>query len=213
MFITFEGIEGSGKTSVLDRLCPALSDEGISFVRTREPGGSELGRALRAMLLDGRTSLTNEAELFLYLADRAQHARQVIAPALERGDLVISDRYIDSTLCYQGHGRGMDLDRLIDLNNFAVGGLWPDLTLIFDLDPEISLKRARRRNIEEGIEVTQGRYEAERLDFHRRIRRGYLALAEQYPQRCRTVDASRPFDDVYYHVTQILEGHGISLDE
>ncbi|MDR2125170.1 MAG: dTMP kinase [Desulfovibrio sp.] len=212
MFITFEGIEGAGKTSILDRLCPALSDEGISFVRTLEPGGSELGRSLRALLLDKRYALTKEAELFLYLADRSQHVREVIRPALERGDMVISDRYIDSTLCYQGHGREMNVERLIRLCGFSAGDLWPDLTIIFDLDPEISLERARRRNLEAGTTVTRGRFEAERLDFHRRIRRGYLALATQYPQRCRTVDASRPFDDVYNQVTAVLEGHGISLD-
>jgi dTMP kinase len=212
MFITFEGIEGAGKTSILDRLCPALSDEGISFVRTLEPGGSELGRSLRALLLDMRRNLTKEAELFLYLADRSQHVHEVIYPALERGDIVISDRYIDSTLCYQGHGREMNLERLTQLCGFAAGGLWPDLTIIFDLDPETSLERARRRNLEAGVAVTQGRFETERLDFHRRIRQGYLALAAQYPQRCRTVDASQPFDDVYNQVTAVLEEHGISLE-
>jgi dTMP kinase len=212
MFITFEGIEGAGKTSILDRLCPALSDEGISFVRTLEPGGCELGRSLRAMLLDKRRNLTKEAELFLYLADRSQHVREVIYPALERGDIVISDRYIDSTLCYQGHGRGMNLEHLTRMCGFAAGDLWPDLTIIFDLDPETSLKRARRRNLEAGVAVTQGRFETERLDFHRRIRQGYLALAAQYPQRCRTVDASQPFGDVYNQVTAILEERGISLE-
>ncbi|MDR1686700.1 MAG: dTMP kinase [Desulfovibrio sp.] len=212
MFITFEGIEGSGKTSILDRLCPALSDEGISFVRTLEPGGSELGRSLRALLLDKRSNLTKEAELFLYLADRSQHVSEVISPALERGDIVFSDRYIDSTLCYQGHGREMNLERLTSLCGFATGGLWPDLTIIFDLDPETSLERARRRNLDAGVAVTQGRFETERLDFHRRIRQGYLALAAQYPQRCRTVDASQPLDDVYNQVTAVLEERGISLE-
>jgi dTMP kinase len=212
MFITFEGIEGAGKTSILDRLCPVLSDEGISFVRTLEPGGSELGRSLRALLLDKRRSPTKEAELFLYLADRSQHVREVVKPALARGDIVISDRYIDSTICYQGHGRGMNIERLIRLCDYAADGLWPDLTIIFDLDPEISLKRALRRNIESGVAVTEGRFETERLDFHRRIRRGYLALAAQHPQRCRTVDASLPFDEVYGQVADVLNEHGIDLE-
>jgi dTMP kinase len=212
MFITFEGIEGSGKTTVLDRLCPALSDEGISFVRTLEPGGSELGRTLRALLLDRRHNPAKEAELFLYLADRAQHVREVVFPALKRGDIVISDRYTDSTLCYQGYGREMDIKLLTDLCGFAAGGLWPDLTVIFDLDPAVSLKRARLRNIEAGIAVTEGRFETERLDFHRRVRQGYLALAARYPQRCRVVDASRTLDEVYEYVVNILDERGIGLE-
>ena len=196
MFITFEGMEGSGKSTALDAICRSMADSGKAVLRTREPGGSELGASLRALLLDARQDVAPEAELFLYLADRAQHVSRVIRPALEAGTPVFSDRYADSTIVYQGYGRGLDVNELYRLNQLAVGRLWPELTLIFDLDPEIGLGRARTRNAGAGLDVSEGRFEAEALEFHRRIREGYLAWALHHPERFRIVDAALPPEDV-----------------
>ena len=160
MFITFEGIEGSGKSTVLTRVQEHLENQGYEVVRTLEPGGSRLGRQLRRILLDMESrDLTGESELFLYLADRAQHVATVIRPALEAGKIVLSDRYADSTVVYQGYGRGLDPKLLHTFNDVAVSGLWPDLTLLFDLPPEVGLKRALTRNVREGKADSEGRFE------------------------------------------------------
>lgn len=206
MFITFEGMEGSGKSTALDRLCDLLSKAGRPYVRTREPGGSELGTALRALLLDARHQVAPEAELFLYLADRAQHVAQVIRPALSVGSLVLSDRYADSTIVYQGYGRGLDVRRLHELNEIAVGGLWPVRTILFDVEPETGMRRARSRNAEQGTEVSEGRFEAEDLAFHRRVRQGYLAWAERHPERFSILDANQSQDAVFTRLCGVLDG-------
>jgi dTMP kinase len=177
-----------------------LDNRGGSVLRTREPGGSELGKSLRALLLDTRHEVAPEAELFLYLADRAQHVRQVIRPALAAGRLVLSDRYADSTIVYQGYGRGLPVERLFELNQMAVGGLWPDLTLLFDLDPAVGLARAKARNAERGLEVSEGRFEAEALAFHQRVREGYLAWAGRFPERFRLINAGFSPEEVYAQV-------------
>lgn len=204
MFITFEGIEGSGKSTVLERLSKDMRSRGQAPVLTREPGGSALGASLRGVLLDARQQVVPMAELFLYLADRAQHVQQVIRPALKSGAMVFSDRYADSTVVYQGFGRSLDVERLFALNEMAVDGLWPDLTLLFDLEPELGLARARRRNCLCGVEVTEGRFEAEAMAFHRRIRNGYLVWAARHPQRFRVLDASASPDDVYAQAEDVL---------
>ena len=206
MFITFEGIEGSGKSTALYSLCALLSEQGTAFLRTREPGGSELGQALRPLLLDSRRYLAPEAELFLYLADRAQHVRQVIRPALRQNIPVLSDRYADSTIVYQGYGRGLDIERLYQLNELAVGGLWPDCTIVFDLEPEAGLARARARNSRNGTAATEGRFEAETLSFHTRIRQGYLTWAERHSRRFRIIDAQAKPDAVFEELLNVLEG-------
>ena len=198
MFITVEGIEGSGKSTVCDRLAAWLQAKGLDLLLTREPGSSSLGRKLRAILLDmDSVGLSEQSELFLYLADRAQHVREVLNPALNAGKIVLCDRYADSTLAYQGYGRGVDLDELTLVNNMAIRGLWPDLTLLFDLDANVGLERARKRNLQEAIEQSDGRFEAEELDFHQRIRQGYLKLAEKYAYRYRLVNASLPPNQVF----------------
>lgn len=204
MFITFEGMEGSGKSTALQGLCEQLAESGRPFLRTREPGGSELGAALRALLLDARHEVCPEAELFLYLADRAQHVRQVIRPALAAGRLVISDRYADSTIVYQGYGRGLDVEELFRFNERAVGGLWPDRTILFDLPAHTGLARARARNSETGLSVSEGRFEAEELAFHERVRRGYLAWAGLRPERFRIIDAALPPQAVLAEVRAAL---------
>jgi dTMP kinase len=205
MFITFEGIEGSGKSTALDRVRQTLLDEGHGVLLTREPGGSRLGRTLRSILLDlSNDDIVPEAELFLYLADRAQHVGQVIRPALAEGVTVLSDRYADSTVVYQGYGRGLDPERLRELNDMAVGGLWPDLTLVFDLPPEEGLRRAMARNLLEGTSVSEGRFEAEHLAFHDRVREGYLTWAALHPARFRVVDATRTPDEVFEDVMRAV---------
>lgn len=197
MFITFEGIEGSGKSTALRAVAERLRELGHGVLATREPGGSQLGGVLRKILLDvATTNLATEAELFLYLADRAQHVREHILPALEEDMIVLCDRFADSTVVYQGFGRGVDLEKLHYCNDVAVGGLWPDLTLLLDVAPEIGLKRAISRNMEEAKAQREGRFEAESLDFHTRVRDGYLQWAVRHPDRFRVVDASRPLDEV-----------------
>lgn len=204
MFITFEGIEGSGKSTALKRLKDDLTALGKGVTATREPGGSELGRTLRAILLDISTVIGSEAELFLYLADRAQHVRQVIKPALEEGIIVLCDRFTDSTVVYQGYGRGLKPDQLHMLNDMATAGTSPDVTLLFDLEPEIGLKRAFTRNVREDKCAEEGRFEAESKAFHERIREGYLTWASLHQDRFRIIDASQSEEDVYAQVKKTL---------
>lgn len=193
MFLTLEGIEGAGKSTLLTLLMARLEAEGISVLRTREPGGCTLGTHLRPLLLGADQKLDARAELMLFLADRAQHVAEIIRPALQKG-WVICDRYADSTIAYQGYGRGMDVDTLHRMNDFATGSLWPDMTILLDLPPQHGLERARRRNQTEGITLTEGRFEAEELAFHERIRHGFLERARLYPQRFWVLDATLPPD-------------------
>lgn len=197
MFITFEGIEGTGKSTQIALLKSHLEARGRKVLVTLEPGGSRIGAELRRVLLSlENRDITPQAELFLYLADRAQHVAQVVRPALEAGMVVLSDRFADSTVAYQAFGRGMDPEELHRLNTIAVGGLWPDLTIVLDLPPEVGLKRAVDRNTREGKSVAEGRFEAESLAFHARVRQGYLTWAARFPQRMRVVDATGTPEDI-----------------
>jgi dTMP kinase len=201
VFITFEGIEGSGKSTIIGRLKDHLLERGLGVTVTREPGGSRLGAALRTILLDvGSDDLTGKAELFLYLADRAQHVSTVIRPALTEDIIVVCDRYADSTVVYQGYGRGLDPNELHAFNDTAVDGLWPDVTFLLDLDPELGLRRAFARNLREDKASSEGRFEAESLAFHKRVREGYLTWAALNRQRYAVVDASREPDAVFADV-------------
>lgn len=185
MFITLEGMEGAGKSSLAHGLACRLEKSPPSPVLlTREPGGCGLGKTLRAALLHSEANICPTAELFLFLADRAQHVHEVIRPALEAGRTVICDRFADSTIVYQGYGRGLDPMHLRDLNHEAIGGLWPDLTLIVDLPPEVGLLRARRRNAEQEQTTAEGRFEAEALHFHHLVREGFLHWAALNAPRC-----------------------------
>jgi dTMP kinase len=197
VFVTFEGVEGSGKSTQIGRLCAALEAAGRDVVVTRQPGGCELGRTLRAILLSQKTAgLSDRAELFLYLADRAQHVDAVIRPALAAGKVVVCDRYTDSTVAYQGHGRGLDPALLAGLNEVAVAGCRPDLTLLLDLDPAVGLGRAMARNAAAGTVESEGRFEAEHLSFHNRVRQGYQTLAAAEPGRFAVIDATGSPDAV-----------------
>ena len=207
MFITFEGIEGTGKTTQIAKLKDHFESQGKEVFLTLEPGGSRVGRELRKMLLHvDNNDLVPTTELFLYLADRAQHVAQVIRPELEAGKIVLCDRFADSTVVYQGYGRGLETAALRQLNEVAVDGLWPDLTLVMDIDPEVGLKRATLRNLEDGKAKEEGRFEAEHLSFHRRIREGYLTWAALNRDRIKVVDTSSTPEDVFKRIKTIIAG-------
>jgi dTMP kinase len=191
VFITFEGIEGSGKTTQLRRLAARLPEAVI----TKEPGGTPLADEIRGILLDARSRLDPLAELFLFAASRRQNVVEVIRPALDDGRVVLCDRFTDATLAYQGFGRLLDLDRLRMLNDWATTSLQPDFTVLLDLPEEVGLDRARSRNVQ--TTKNEGRFEAEDLRFHRRVREGYLALAAAEPGRYVVVDANGPENDVF----------------
>jgi len=194
LFITFEGIDGSGKTTQLRRVASRFENP----VMTKEPGGTPTADRIRAILLDPMSKLDPLAEVLLFAASRHQHVVEVIKPALSAGRVVLCDRYTDATLAYQGFGRLLDLDRLRALNDWATGSLRPDKTLLFDVDEEIGLRRARGRGGEEL------RFEAEDVRFYRRVREGYLALAAAEPQRFVIIDANGSVDEVAALVSEAL---------
>ncbi len=192
MFITVEGIEGAGKSTLIAGLAGSLKAREIPCVLTREPGGCSLGSELRRILLESSRNVERKAELFLFLADRAQHVAEVVRPALCRGEWVICDRYVDSTVAYQGNGRGMDIAMLRRLSDEATERLTPHMTFLLDLPAEEGLRRARQRNRADGTEASEGRFEAEELAFHERVRAGFLSLAAEEPARFAVLDALLP---------------------
>jgi len=209
MFITVEGPEGSGKSTQLQRLGTYFIPRRVTIV-TKEPGGTPIGDRIRAILLDSAAAgMDAMTELMLYAASRRQHVTEVIAPALARGELVLCDRYTDATLAYQGYGRRLDLDRLQTLNAWATGGLAPDLTLLYDIDEAAGLERAHARNAE--MVVDEGRFEAEDLRFHRRVREGYLALATAEPKRFAIIDGDGSVDEVFERTLTALRDRAPEL--
>jgi dTMP kinase len=195
MFITVEGPEGSGKSTQLQRLGDHFRARRETVV-TKEPGGTPISDRIRAIVLDSAASgMDPLTELLLYAASRRQHVTEVIGPALRRGALVLCDRYTDATLAYQGYGRRLDLDRLKTLNAWATGGLAPDLTLLYDIDEAAGLARAHVRNA--AMHVDEGRFEAEDLRFHRRVREGYRTMAVAEPKRFAVIDGSGSVDEVF----------------
>ena len=203
MFITFEGIEGTGKTTQITFLKDFLESSGHSVDVTLEPGGSRIGKELRKILLNMEsTDLTGESELFLYLADRAQHVSQVIRPGIESGKIVVSDRFADSTIVYQGYGRGLDPKLLRELNDVAVSGCWPDLTILLDIDPETGLKRATTRNMQDNKILEEGRFEAESVAFHTRVREGYLTWAALNSERITVINAEQSPHEVFTEIKE-----------
>jgi len=189
LFITLEGVEGSGKTTQAAILADALRGAGRAATVTHEPGGTRAGEAIRAIFLDPAVRLDVAAELLLVLADRAQHVREQLRPALEAGEIIICDRYSDSTTAYQGYGRGFDLKLLGDLNRLASDGLNPDLTIVLDLAAETGLERTRTR-AKHGARGAD-RFEGERAEFHRKVRDGFLAIAAAEPNRVTVINADR----------------------
>ncbi len=210
-FLALEGIEGSGKTTQAERLAQWFRSAGRNVVLTKEPGGTPLGDRIRAILLDPQEDgMDAVSELFLYAASRRQHVVDVIRPAIERGAVVICDRFTDATLAYQGFGRMLDLDRLRQLNQWATEGLEPDLTLIYDLEEGTGLDRARERNREQDLS-RESRLEGEDLRFHRRVREGYLSLAEEHPSRYLVVDAGGSIEEVFDRTTRALQERAASI--
>jgi dTMP kinase len=195
-FITFEGPEGSGKSTQAARLAERLRGRGLEVVTVREPGGTRTGEIIRDLLQNDLAGepLAPRSEVLLFAASRAQLVQARILPAIERGAWVVCDRFMDSTTAYQGYGRGFDVERMIAINAFAVGDASPDLTILLDLDIEASLDRMSQRNRESG--KAHDRFEREARDFHTRIRNGYLELAARWPERFRIVDSDRPVDVV-----------------
>jgi dTMP kinase len=197
--ITFEGIDGCGKSTQMRLLEQYLIEQGAHVLSTREPGGTELGKKIRSALLDGGPgSVEPLAELLLYAADRAHHVRRVVMPALAEGRTVLSDRFYDATTVYQGYARGFDLTLVNQLNALATGGLKPDRTLLFELDVEIGLKRTRKRGDKTtGIEGQPDRLDQEPLEFHERVRRAYLEIAALEPQRFRIIPSAGPVEETF----------------
>jgi dTMP kinase len=192
MFITLEGPEGSGKTSVMKEVIRRLIDEGFPIVETREPGGTVIAEQIREVILSKDNILLDpRAEALLYAASRRQNLVEKIWPAIRSGKIVICDRFIDSSLAYQGGARGLGVDEILAINLFATEGSFPDLTLLFDIDPEIGLKRIAANSHRE-----INRLDLEQLDFHKLVRQTYLQLAHQYPERIVVIDANLPLEQV-----------------
>lgn len=200
MFISLEGPDGSGKTTQIAPLADFLRQRGLTVLTTREPGGTSIGEQVRTVLhrLDN-TAMHPRSETLLYLAARAQLVEEVIRPALARGEIVLSDRFADSTLAYQGYGHGNDLQIVRQLLHFATGGLWPDLTILFDLSADEGLRRRQTGGGE------WNRLDAYQLAFHQRVCEGYRALAAQEPQRWVVIDAARPMDVIQQELRAIVE--------
>ncbi len=205
MFITFEGIEGSGKSTQISRLLQYLTEQRRPVTLTREPGGTHIGDQVRRILLDpGNRLLDPTAELLLYAASRAQHLREVILPALDAGRVVLCDRFSDATLAYQGYGRGLSVPSIRELDRLVTAGLLPRLTVLLDLPAETGLGRARGRNTSQGLNG-EARFENEDIVFHNRVRDGYLRLAKQEPDRIRVVNAARPPEEIQEDVRRIVD--------
>ena len=204
-FITFEGTEGSGKSTQILLLANFLKSRDMRVMLTREPGGTPIGDQVRRILLDpAHTALDPKAELLLYAASRAQHLYEVILPALASGMIVLCDRFSDATLAYQGYGRGLDIEMIRALDRIVCAGTRPDLTLLFDIDAALGIARAHGRNTSRGLE-TEARFENEELAFHERVRQGYRTLARQEPDRIRIVDASPAQEAVEMNVRTIMD--------
>ena len=202
-FITFEGGEGCGKSTQVKRLKEALEKTGVEVLLTREPGGTWLSEEIRHLIKDQTTDAPcDRSELLLFLAARAQLVKNVIRPALEAGKWGVSDRFSDSTIAYQGYGRGLPLDILKDMNDFACEGLKPDLTLLLDVTPETSHARMHQREV--STNTTGDRIELAGDEFHRRLRRGFAELAKVCPERIVTIDANGTVDEVWENVWKLM---------
>lgn len=196
LFITFEGGDGCGKTTQLNLCAEYLQKKGFSVLVTREPGSQGLGEKLREVLLHYNGPVAPTCEAFLFLADRAQHINQIVKPALETGKIILCDRHTDSSIAYQGYGRGENIKQIELLNNIATQDIKPNLTLVFDVSEEIAQKR---------VGSQKDRMESAGKDFHKRVRNGYLEIAKQNPTRVKVVDANLPIEEVFKQVKKIID--------
>ncbi|MGG3915487.1 dTMP kinase [Rossellomorea vietnamensis] len=203
LFITVEGPEGAGKSTVLSELYHQLLQDGLDVVQTREPGGISIAEQIREVILNTKnTEMDKRTEALLYAAARRQHLVEKVIPALEADKIVICDRFIDSSLAYQGNARGIGMEEVMDINQFAIEDKMPDLTLYFDIDPEEGLKRIAKHN---GREVN--RLDLESVEFHTRVREGYQKLIKQYPNRIQVIDASKSKEAVFADAYEIVTGY------
>ncbi|MFN3395545.1 MAG: dTMP kinase [Thermodesulfovibrionales bacterium] len=199
IFISFEGIEGSGKTTQARLLHDYLYKKGLNPVLTEEPGGTDIGREIRKILLSlGHFNMHPVTELLLYNASRSQHVNEVILPAIKSGRIVITDRFSDSTYAYQGWGRGLDRDIINRIDEISTGGVRPDITILIDVDVNVGLMRNRKANKVDRIEL-------EEIEFHRRVRDGYLEIARQEPNRIKIIDGSKEIEDIHRQVIAEME--------
>lgn len=196
LFITFEGADGSGKTTQLNKIKDYLIKEGFDVVVTREPGALEIGQKIRNILLHEKSFVSDRCEMFLFLADRSQHIDALIKPALEDGKIVLCDRHTDSTIAYQGYGRGQDVELLKKLNKIAVNMIEPDLTLLYDVSSETAQERLGKE---------KDRMESAGIDFHTKVRNGYLELAKENPQRIKIIDANNKIDKVFDDTKNVVK--------
>lgn len=195
-FITVEGGEGAGKTSVLDRIESSLKERGYSVIRTREPGGIRIAELIRSIILDVRhIEMDGRTEALLYAAARRQHLVEKIIPALKEGNIVLCDRFVDSSLVYQGYAREIGFNEVKAINEFAIEGYMPDLTLFFDVDPQVGLSRIKADD-----EREMNRLDQEKIQFHERVRKGYQVILDSDPNRMKIIDANQPLDKVYEKV-------------
>lgn len=205
MFISLEGIEGSGKTTQINNIYRFLENRGHDCVITREPGGTKIGKKIRSILLDPENKdMEPMAELLLYFSDRVQHVKELINPALSGGKTIICDRYFDATLVYQGYARGLDMKLITRLHELVLEGLKPDITFLLDLSPEIGLSRAWEQINKGSRTGDETRFEKEALSFHEKIRAGYLELARLKPKRFRLIDASQEKNKVQMDIENVL---------
>ena len=195
LFITFEGADGSGKSTQLKMAAEFFQNKGFEVITTRDPGGTPLGQKIREILLHHDGKVASYCELFLYLADRAQHIDEKIIPALEEGKVVLCDRYVDSSLAYQGYARGIDTEEILMLNNIVAKSLMPDLTFVFDVSIEVAEQR---------VGETKDRLESEAKEFHQKVRFGFLDLAKKFPNRIKVIDANQEIEKVHSDVIKIL---------
>ncbi|MGE7112700.1 dTMP kinase [Lysinibacillus sp. NPDC047702] len=200
LFITFEGPEGAGKTTVIQKIAERLAQENIDVLATREPGGIEIAEKIRTIILNpAHTAMDERTEALLYAAARSQHYFEKVRPALDAGKMVICDRFIDSSLAYQGYARGIGVDEVLSINEFAIGKKLPDITILFDLDPVIGLARIHAHS-----EREVNRLDVESLAFHQKVREGYLQLVNHYPERIQIVNADQNIERVVEDVWALL---------
>ena len=198
-FITIEGCEGSGKTSIIKLICEEFEKQGINYLSTREPGGSKISEQIRNVILNvNNTKMDYMTEALLYAASRRQHLEEIVKPALNDGKVVICDRYLDSSLAYQGYARGIGIEEVYNINMYATSGFLPDLTIYIDIPVEVGLGRIKENNRD------VNRLDLEKVAFHSKVREGYLKIANMYPERIKVIDGNASLEEVFERVKEVL---------